>query len=112
MLGNAGGSARMDGDELATTFRKICAHGARLHAALEAVRQPLAAAKEEGGHRVGLTLTHVFRCILGSGYPTAECFHIVGFGIAIGTIALVNLSLFGAGLRRTAAGQVLKDTDP
>src|SRR6266446_8837206 len=45
-------------------------------------------------------------------FPTAECFHIVGFGIAIGTIALVDLSLLGAGLRRKAAPQLLKATDP
>ena len=45
-------------------------------------------------------------------FPTAECFHIVGFGVAIGTIALIDLSLLGAGLRRKAAPQLLKATDP
>lgn len=44
-------------------------------------------------------------------FPTAECFHIVGFGIAIGTIALVDLSLLGAGLRRKAAARLLKATE-
>ena len=36
-------------------------------------------------------------------FPTCELFHIVGFGIAIGTIAVVDLSLLGLGFKQKAA---------
>jgi len=45
-------------------------------------------------------------------FPTAEIFHIVGFGISIGTIAAVDLSLLGGGLRRKAAPRLLRETAP
>ena len=45
-------------------------------------------------------------------FPTAEIFHIVGFGIAIGTIAAIDFSLLGGALRRKAAPRLLKDTAP
>lgn len=44
-------------------------------------------------------------------FPTAECFHLVGFGIAVGTIAMVDLSLLGLGLGRKATSQVLRDVE-
>lgn len=45
-------------------------------------------------------------------FPSAECFHLVGFGIAVGTIAMVDLSLLGVGLGRKATSQVLRDVAP
>jgi hypothetical protein len=45
-------------------------------------------------------------------FPAAEIFHIVGFGISIGTIALIDFSLLGVGLRRRSTPQLLKDTEP
>ena len=43
-------------------------------------------------------------------FPTCEIFHIVGFGIAIGTIAVVDLSLLGLGFKQKAATRLRKDT--
>ena len=33
-------------------------------------------------------------------FPILECFHIVGFAYPIGTIAIVDFSLLGIGMRR------------
>jgi len=43
-------------------------------------------------------------------FPAAEIFHIVGFGIAIGTIAVTDLSLMGVGLPRKSTPQLLRYT--
>lgn len=45
-------------------------------------------------------------------FPTMECFHLLGFGIAIGTIAMVDLSLLGIGLGRKATSQAQRDVAP
>jgi hypothetical protein len=44
-------------------------------------------------------------------FPAAECVHILSFALSIGTIAVVDLSLLGAGLRRKAAPQLVRSTD-
>jgi len=44
-------------------------------------------------------------------FPILECFHIVGFAIAIGTIALVDFRLLGLGLRQNA-GELAKALAP
>ena len=41
-------------------------------------------------------------------FPILECFHIVGFALSIGTIAIVDFSLLGVGMRRPA--QLAQDT--
>ena len=43
-------------------------------------------------------------------FPTLECFHIVGFALSIGTIAIVDFSLLGIGLRRQTPAQLARDT--
>jgi hypothetical protein len=43
-------------------------------------------------------------------FPAAECVHIASFALAIGTIALVDLSLLGVGLQRKAAAQIARST--
>ena len=43
-------------------------------------------------------------------FPVLECFHIVGFAVAIGSVALVDLRLLGIGLRRQTPGQIIHDT--
>jgi hypothetical protein len=43
-------------------------------------------------------------------FPLAECFHIVFFGIAIGTIMVVNLRLLGWAFPRRTAAELTKDT--
>jgi hypothetical protein len=43
-------------------------------------------------------------------FPAAECIHIASFALAIGTIALVDLSLLGVGLQRKAAAQIARST--
>ena len=45
-------------------------------------------------------------------FPTTEMFHIVGFGVSIGTIAAVDFSLLGIGLPRKSVPQLLRDTAP
>ena len=46
------------------------------------------------------------------GFPVAECFHIVGFALSIGTVALVDLRLLGLGMRNQSSAQIVKDTAP
>ena len=43
-------------------------------------------------------------------FPVLECFHIVGFALSVGTIALVDFRLLGFGMRRETPSQLLKDT--
>ncbi len=43
-------------------------------------------------------------------FPTLECFHIVGFALSIGTVAIVDFSLLGIGMRRQTPAQLAKDT--
>jgi|ERR1019366_2237394 hypothetical protein len=43
-------------------------------------------------------------------FPILECFHIVGFAVAIGSVAIVDFRLLGLGLRHTAPGQLTKET--
>ena len=43
-------------------------------------------------------------------FPILECFHIVGFAVAIGTVAIVDFRLLGLGLRRQTPRQLTKDT--
>jgi Family of unknown function (DUF6644) len=45
-------------------------------------------------------------------FPASEIFHIVGFGVSIGTIAAVDFSLLGVGIKRQLTPQLLKDTAP
>jgi hypothetical protein len=43
-------------------------------------------------------------------FPILECFHIVGFAIAIGSIALVDFRLLGFGLKRQNPADLIKET--
>lgn len=43
-------------------------------------------------------------------FPILECFHIVGFAISIGTIAIVDFSLLGVLATRESPGQLARDT--
>jgi hypothetical protein len=43
-------------------------------------------------------------------FPVLECFHIVGFALSIGTIAIVDFSLLGIGMRRQTPSQLARDT--
>ena len=43
-------------------------------------------------------------------FPVLECFHIVGFALSVGTIAIVDFRLLGFGMRRETPSQLLKDT--
>jgi len=45
-------------------------------------------------------------------FPTMECLHLLGFAVAIGTIAMVDVSLLGLGFDRKATSQVLRDVAP
>jgi len=45
-------------------------------------------------------------------FPVAECVHIVGFALSLGTVALVDLRLLGLGMRKQSSAQLLKDTAP
>jgi hypothetical protein len=45
-------------------------------------------------------------------FPLLEIIHIVGFAIAMGTIFLVDLRLFGVGLRRRLQSQLSRDLAP
>jgi hypothetical protein len=43
-------------------------------------------------------------------FPILECFHIVGFAISIGTIAIVDFSMLGVGVTRESPAQLARDT--
>jgi hypothetical protein len=45
-------------------------------------------------------------------FPVAECVHILGFALSLGTVALVDLRLLGLGMRNQSSAQLLKDTTP
>jgi hypothetical protein len=45
-------------------------------------------------------------------FPLCEVIHIVGFAMAIGTIAMVDLRLMGLSMRQNTAAQLVKDTGP
>src|SRR6202043_862045 len=45
-------------------------------------------------------------------FPVAECFHIVGFALSLGTVVLVDLRLLGLGMRNQSTAQLVKDTAP
>src|SRR5580700_244556 len=44
------------------------------------------------------------------GFAVAECFHIVFFGVAIGTIMIVDLRLLGLAFQKTTSAKLLRDT--
>lgn len=44
-------------------------------------------------------------------FPILEFFHIVGFAIAIGSVAIVDFRLLGLGLRSSTPEKLTKDTD-
>ena len=46
----------------------------------------------------------------GWAFPLAECFHIVFFGVAIGTIVIVDLRLLGLAFPRKAPARLVQDT--
>jgi hypothetical protein len=43
-------------------------------------------------------------------FPILECFHIVGFAISVGPIAIVDFRLLGWGMRRETPAQLAADT--
>jgi hypothetical protein len=45
-------------------------------------------------------------------FPVAECVHILGFALSLGTVALVDLRLLGLGMRNQSSAQLVKDTTP
>jgi hypothetical protein len=45
-------------------------------------------------------------------FPILECFHILGFAMTMGTIALVDFRLLGFGLRRQNAAELSKALAP
>lgn len=45
-------------------------------------------------------------------FPLAECVHIGGFAIGVGSIALVDFRLLNLGLRDETAGRILRYTEP
>lgn len=45
-------------------------------------------------------------------FPLAECFHIGGFAISVGSIVLVDFRLLNLGFRRITAGQMVRYTEP
>ncbi len=45
-------------------------------------------------------------------FPFAECVHIGGFAVGIGSIALVDFRMLNLGLRHETAARILKYTEP
>jgi hypothetical protein len=45
-------------------------------------------------------------------FPLAECIHIGGFAVGVGSIALVDLRMLNLGLRHETAARILRYTEP
>ncbi len=45
-------------------------------------------------------------------FPLAECIHIGGFAVGVGSIALVDFRMLNLGLRRETTARILKYTEP
>ena len=45
-------------------------------------------------------------------FPLAECVHIGGFAVGIGSIALVDFRMLNLGLRKETPGRILRYTEP
>src|SRR5580658_4574783 len=45
-------------------------------------------------------------------FPLAECIHIGGFAVGIGSIALVDFRMLNLGLRHETAARILRYTEP
>jgi hypothetical protein len=45
-------------------------------------------------------------------FALAECVHIGGFAVGVGSIALVDFRMLNLGLRRETAGRILRYTEP
>jgi hypothetical protein len=45
-------------------------------------------------------------------FALAECVHIGGFAVGVGSIALVDFRMLNLGLRQETAGQILRYTEP
>ena len=45
-------------------------------------------------------------------FPVLECFHILGFAVTVGTIALVDFRMLGFGLQRQNAAELSKALAP
>jgi hypothetical protein len=45
-------------------------------------------------------------------FPLAECFHIGGFAVGVGSIILVDFRMLNLGLRRVSAAQMVRYTEP
>jgi hypothetical protein len=43
-------------------------------------------------------------------FPILECFHILGFAVAIGTVAVVDFRLLGLAMRQQTPAQLTKET--
>ncbi len=43
-------------------------------------------------------------------FPILECIHIVGFGVTVGTVALVDFRLLDIGMRHQTPAEISKDT--
>ena len=45
-------------------------------------------------------------------FPLAECFHIGGFAVAVGSIVLVDFRMLNLGLRKETAARMVQYTEP
>lgn len=45
-------------------------------------------------------------------FPLAECFHIGGFAVGVGSIAVVDLRMLNLGLRHETTARILKYAEP
>jgi len=45
-------------------------------------------------------------------FPLAECVHIGGFAVGVGSIALVDFRMLNLGLRQATAARILRYTEP
>jgi hypothetical protein len=69
---------------------------------------------QKGGSR-GMLLQNAIADALNNtewAFPLAECVHIGGFAVGIGSIALVDFRMLNLGLRHETAARILRYTEP
>ena len=44
-------------------------------------------------------------------FPLAECFHIAGFAVSVGTVVLVDFRMLGLGFKKEPAAKLVRDTE-
>jgi hypothetical protein len=82
---------------------------------LEVGSRPAEYTLPDGEELEGMLLQNAIADVLNNtewAFPLAECVHIGGFAVGIGSIALVDFRMLNLGLRHETAARILRYTEP